>query len=194
MFTRKPHFGGAFFVLSNWLFLFEFWYMATYQEIENYFQNLAQTHPLIKDGVHGQKFFRMNIEEFITGSISKLPEKDKGPFLVLINFIRDFNGKGITKDKKQIMFFVMQSYLLKNWEDESLKRQITETVVEEILLKMKHDSVNNSPIFNRGLDSLDRVRIIPAELKTSAGSYVGWQVVFEITHEFNKCFDPNIWI
>lgn len=168
--------------------------MATYQDFENYFKNLATLHPLIKDGVDGQKFFRMNIEEFITGSISKLPEKDKGPFLVLINYIRDFQGKGSTKDRKQIMFFVMHSYLFKNWADESDKRQITETVMEELLLKMRADSVNGNPIFNRGLDSLDKVRIIPTELKTSAGSYVGWQVVFEITHEFNKCFDPNIWL
>lgn len=136
----------------------------------------------------------MSMEEFLSGSIRTLPSSDLGPALVFINYIRDFKTIPTSViTTQQIMFYILQCYRPDDFDDENFARKVCQDVVEDILLRMVEDSQNNHAFFKHSFDKIDRVRIVPAEVKTPSGNYVGWQVSVYLDRPFNKCYDPLKW-
>lgn len=169
--------------------------MGEYQQSVDYFKSLAVQHGAIGhvDG-EKEKFFRVNIEEFLSGSLRKLPKPALGPALVLINFIKDLKAAPtLTLNTKQIMFYVIQGYPQDDFNAENQARSACEDVVEDIILRMRHDSLEGHEFFRSSFDRIDKVRIVPVEVRTPAGKFVGWQVSFYLDLPFEKCYDPLKW-
>jgi hypothetical protein len=169
--------------------------MDNYIDFAQYFEQIATEHLKINHSATKKKFYRMDIEEFISGTGIKLPPSDEGPALVFINYITDFIWKGShTVNQKQIMFYVIKGYKVKDYEQKDEARNECEEVMEEILVRMRKDSVDGFQLLQRAMDKLDNVRIVPISITTAAGTYVGMQGSFFAPKIFNKCYDPTKWL
>lgn len=166
--------------------------MSKYSDFVQYFENLATYNIAISHGPNSKKFYRMNIEELLSGIKNDLPSPASGPFMIFINYIRELNHVASFKDKKQFMFFIMQGYSDGDWDEEQAARDATEIVVDQILTRMVNDSTAGNPIFNYSFDKIDGVKIIPTELKANL-TYVGWQVSFNLDKQYIECYDPSKW-
>lgn len=186
---------SCFFVLHIPTLCGDFCFMDNYIDFANYFEQIATEHLKINHSPTKKKFYRMDIEEFISGTGIKLPAATEGPALVFINYITDFMWKGShTVNQKQIMFYVVKGYKLKDYDEKDEARNECEEVMEEILVRMKKDSIEGLSLLQRSLDKLDNVRIVPISMTTNAGTYVGMQGSFLLPKIFQKCYDPTKWL
>ncbi len=172
-----------------------FCYMANYSETIAYFKNLCVTNLKIAHAASSKKFFRMNMEEFLSGSVQELPNKTDGAFMVFINYIGEYGEPTHdVLDTKQLMFYVLQGYEPGAFDDDDAARTNTEEVLEEIILKMRYDSQKDHVFFDHSYDQIKRTRRIPVEIRTSAGNYIGWQCSFYHSNPISKCHNPLNWL
>jgi hypothetical protein len=170
----------------------EICHMANYQEFCEYFQSLCEQNNLIAHTDVRKKFFRMSMEEFLSGTHSSLPGFDYGPAFIFINYMTTLDTKPTLIEGKQLMFYILQGFPSGNYEKEMEARNNCELAVMQFISRMIHDSQNNHPIFTRGFDKADKVRIIPEQISATA-NYVGCQVVIYFGHPSQLCFTPSEW-
>jgi hypothetical protein len=169
--------------------------MAEYQQTVDYFKALSQQHNAIGhiDG-EKEKFFRVNMEEFLSGSIRKLPAPEYGPAFILINYIKDIKAiPNSVLNTRQIMFYIVQGYKKDDYSAENSARDACEQAAEDFILRMQKDSRENHAFFKHSFDKIDKVRMAPVELRVVAGNFVGWQVSVYLDIPFNKCYDALKW-
>lgn len=169
--------------------------MANYSETIAYFKSICENNLKIAHSASNKKFFRMNMEEFLSGSIQDLPNKSHGAFMVFINYIGEYGQPTHHPlDTKQLMFYILHGYEPGAFDEDDTSRTTSETVLEEIILKMQFDSQNNHVFFDHSFDQIQRVRRIPVEIRTGAGNYIGWQCSFYLSNPINKCHNPINWL
>jgi hypothetical protein len=167
--------------------------MAKYNATVEYFRALATQHADILHSATKKKFYRVNMDEFLSGTMRDLPAD--GAFVVLINYISDFRKNPSNSiNTKQIMFYVLQGYKKDDFTDETASRSNCEDIVEDFIVRMNKDSLDGAAFFESAFDVIDKVRVIPTEIKNSTGGYVGWQISIFLDQPFAKCYVPAKWI
>lgn len=172
-----------------------FCYMATYSETIAYFEGLCTNNLQIAHSPTKKKFFRMNIEEFLSGTVATLPNHADGPCFVFINYIGDYGQPTQdVLDTKQLMFYILHGSKHMDYNGENTARTVAEDVLEQFILKMQYDSQNDHVFFDHSFDQIKRVRRIPVEVKTATGTYVGYQCSMYLSNPVNKCHNPLNWL
>lgn len=167
--------------------------MANYQETEDYFKMLCMLHTSIVHTDPNPKFFRMDMEEFISGSIRKLPTD--AYFMVLINYIMDLDTPHSQEmETQQIMFYVMRHAKKDDFDANSTARIQTEEIIKDMLDRMQYDSLNGHAFFEGSFDKKKRFRRVPMEINTPSGRFVGWQCSLYLERHNTRCFDTTKWI
>lgn len=171
--------------------------MANYADYINYFEQLAEEHVKIqhnKTADKGKKFFRMNIEELISGSLRSLVTDDSTPFIVFINYITDYGQTHQPLKTNQLMFYVLAGQKTRDWDSETTARDTCEVVAQNFLARIRHDSMNGDSTWNSSADVI-KSRLVAAEFKGSANTYHGWQVSLSVSSPTTDlCYDENKWI
>lgn len=166
--------------------------MGDYQTGVQYFEQLCTENTSVNHSATEKKFFRMDIEEFLTGSKNELPSYTAGVFVVFINFIKDYYFNAGNKDKTQLMLYFLQGYKKGDYDSEMSARNAAEEVMKQFLAKMQLDSNAGHPFFTHGFDKIDKIRIVPAEIR-STSRWVGWQCSITFDKPIAICHDPNNW-
>ena len=165
--------------------------MAKYSEWVNYFQQLATENNLIKHTTTKKKFYRMNIEELFSSTPSGLPAPKEGPFLVFINFIVDADYKARATKQQEMMVMLLQGHKRGDYDAENLARDNAEIATDQILRRMRNDSLSDHPFFEHSFDTI-QARSIPLTIPGNI-NYSGWQTTFKINASFNACYDASNW-
>lgn len=168
--------------------------MAKYKELSDYFKKIATESTFIQHSPTAKRFLRMNIEEWIVGS--SVAVATGNPFIVFINYIADYGSTHQTTKNMQLMFYVMKAIPPNDMDADEGARDLTERVLEEILTRIRFDSQNNNEgnLLESAFDKINDVRIVPADKRTGAAVYVGWQCTIKLPEFFAKCYTPGNWI
>lgn len=172
--------------------------MSTYKDAVDYFKSLAISNVDIAhlDQEGKKKFFRMDMTEFYTGTIAQLPPADQGPFMILFNYILDFNKIDCVNQKKQFMFMILQGYEYDNWQAEEDALDLCEQVIKEVVNKIHYDSQTYSENeFLYGGFYYDNIRIVPTDkIRNASGNFIGWQCSFFLNERVSIAINPDKWI
>lgn len=171
--------------------------MTNYKDYLDYFENLCvQYEDLEHDPDNNIKgFFRINIEETITGIRGKI-EAD-GIFFVLT----DYTWKPIDAGREmtreiQMMFLICGKHKNQDFEDETNVRNRCEVAMIKFLNRIKLDSQKETgqadDIFFKSQDLLKIDNILPVS-NFPGKNHVGWQCVFTINPFYNHCVNKDDW-
>ena len=169
--------------------------MSTYKDAVAYFKLLAESNTDIahSDSQGQHKFFRMDLEEFWSGTVNQLPAPTAGPFMVLFNYIVDYSKPDQPNKKKQLLFMILQGYKNQDFSAEEDATDLTEKVAEEIIKKIYADSQVDNEFLRYGFD-FQSVRLVPMKYANATGKFVGWQCSFFLNERIAYCIDSNKWI
>lgn len=171
--------------------------MSYYNDAVAYFKSLAISNVDVAhtEDEGNKKFFRVDIEEFYSGSIAQLPAPEAGPFMVLFEYITDFNQIDCVNQKKQFMFMILQGFQKDNFDAAANATDLCERVIVEFVNKINADSMtyaeNN---FLYGGFAYDNVRYVPVKFRTVAGDFTGWQCSFFLNERIITDVDPTKWL
>ena len=171
--------------------------MSYYLDAVAYFKSLAVANvDVAHTDVEGnKKFFRVDMEEFYSGAVAQLPSPEAGPFMVLFEYITDFNRIDCVNQKKQFMFMILQGFQKDNFDAEANATDKCEQVIIEFINKINFDSQTYAENeFLYGGFAYENVRYVPAKFKTSTGYFVGWQCSFFLNERISTAIDPDKWI
>lgn len=171
--------------------------MSTYKDAVAYFKSLAvaNTDVAHSDTEGNKKFFRVDMEEFFAGSVVQLPSAEVGPFMVLFNYITDFNRIDCVNQKKQFMFLILQAYPKDDFDAEEDATDLCEIVIKEFVNKINFDSqtYSQNEFLYGGFDYMN-VRLVPFKIKNATGYFTGWQCSFFLNERISTEIDPDKWI
>jgi hypothetical protein len=167
--------------------------MSSYKDAVAYFKGLsvANTDILHLDENGKKKFFRMDLEEFWSGTVAQLPAPSAGPFMVLFNYIIDYSKPDQPNKKKQFLFMILQGHPKDDFTAEEKATDLTENVMEEIVKKINYDAPTND--FLRWGFEFNSIRCVPVKYANATGKYVGWQCSFFLNERISACIDPAKW-
>jgi len=171
--------------------------MSYYKDAVAYFKSLAVANvDVAHTDVEGnKKFFRVDMEEFYSGTVAQLPSPDAGPFMVLFNYITDFNRIDCVNQKKQFMFMILQGYAKDDFDAEEDATDLCEQVIIEFVNKINFDSqtyAENEFLF--GGFAYETVRFVPFKIKNATGNFTGWQCSFFLSERISTAIDSDKWI
>lgn len=171
--------------------------MSTYKDAVAYFKSLAMSHVDIahQDLDGKKKFFRLDMNEFYSGTVAQLPAPSEGPFMVLFNYISDFDRIDQVNQKKQFLFLILKGYSVEDFNAEEDALDECEQVIIECVNKINEDSstyCENDFIF--GGFEYKNVRLLPMDkIKNASGQFIGWQCSFFLNERVNICVNPEKW-
>lgn len=154
-----------------------------------YFKKIAVNHPLIqhKDQKGKRTFFNINIEETQQSFRSGIKEKGLGMYLV------DYTVNLLEGRRIAMGGFVIMGYSSTKSNDKNQVKQLTESVVYNILLRMQQDSQEGEELFNYSLDELSDVSIVSFDYKADS-QYVGHLCTFKFADRWEECVEDTEWI
>lgn len=162
-----------------------------YQDYVTYFKLLAETHISIQHTETDRRFFRMNIEEFFLGMAGNLAVPDNQCILVLIDYTKKINSKPETKQSNDLMFYVLRSNTMQDFDREEQSLSVCEEIMNDILVRMRQDSNEGHLLFGHGFDSINGVHISPETIKAHACSFIGWSCSIVNQRQFTHCYNPE---
>ena len=171
--------------------------MSFYNDAVAYFKSLAISNVDVahSDAEGNKKFFRIDIDEFYSGSVTQLPSAEAGPFMVLFEYITDFNRIDCVNQKKQFMFMILQGYAKDDFDAEEDATDLCEQVIIEFVNKINADSqtyAENEFLF--GGFAYETVRFVPFKIKNATGYFTGWQCSFFLNERISTAINPDKWI
>jgi hypothetical protein len=171
--------------------------MSYYKDAVAYFKSLAVANvDVAHTDVEGnKKFFRVDMEEFYSGTVAQLPSPDAGPFMVLFNYITDLNRIDCVNQKKQFMFMILKGYAKDDFDAEEDATDLCEKVIIEFVNKINFDSQTYAENkFLYGGFAYETVRFVPFKIKNATGYFTGWQCSFFLNERISTAIDPDKWI
>lgn len=161
-----------------------------YQEAVTYFEAIAVNHIRIQHSPSEQRFFRMSIEELYVGSSSTISSIDKF-VLILVDVKSKINETPQPFKNYEVLFYIMRSATDTDFENEADSFAGAESVVDDILRRIRYDSNENHPFFGRGMDALRDVSISPETIYQGSVKLVGYSCYFTYKIQFNPTYDPS---
>lgn len=171
--------------------------MKLYKDYINYFENLCVQHVNIAhnpaNNIKG--FFRINIEEVLTGIRSNI-ESD-GIYFVLTNYLwRPDDSTTDSIKKIECMFFVLGTAKEQDYDDQTDVLDKTEKICQEFINRIHLDSLQHAndenALFYGSQDKIEIENVVPVKWPTSNQS-IGWQVTFSFYSFYEKCVDYTLW-
>jgi len=171
--------------------------MKVYKEFIEYFENLCVQHVDINhnptSGIKG--FFRINLEEVLTGSRNKI--QADGYYVVLANYLWVPEDENTDPLKKiQFMFFVLGTSKEGDYELDTEVLDKTEKITREFINRISFDSktqvVDEDSVFYGSQDKIKVDSIIPLQFNPGLNSF-GWQVVMTAYTSYNICVEHQKW-
>jgi len=173
--------------------------MKTYQDYINYWENIAKQHEDIRhdpNNASNKKFFRINIEETITGFRQEIAEKEIVMVLVNYNFDND------TTDPSNVMSTVKFGFMIIGHADagdddaQALLMTKTENIVKQIIaranLESKQEVLDGTDFWFNSLNEDVNFYSTPVNY-IGDGNYHGWLVTGEFKQSFDCRVDVSQW-
>ena len=167
-----------------------------YKRYTKYFENIANQHVDINNNPSGgdKAFFRINIEEILTGL--KTIQVEKGFCLALINYMYVPGLEGADQLKNvDGGFMVIAKHKTGDFDDETEVIKECERIADEITNRIKYDSkitANDKDSFWYG--SQDGIsNFSNAIVSGPSFDYIGIQVLFKWKTFYDCTVDPDQW-
>ena len=171
--------------------------MTVYKEFIEYFENLCVQHTDIShdpsNGVKG--FFRINLEEVLTGSRREI--NASGYHVMLANYLWTPEDEGTDPLKKiQFMFFVLGTSPEGDYDAETDVLDKTEAITREFINRISFDSktkvADETSIFYGSQDKIKVDSCIPLKFNPGKNNF-GWQAVMTFYTSYNICVEHQKW-
>ena len=166
--------------------------MAGFETLCNYFENIATQHEAIEHTPSDPRFFLVSLEDAINGEC----DIEFGGYSLLLPNVtwspKDDGGE--VKQEMDIMFFVLGYVENQDFEAQKQIYIDTEKIVQDILNRIKSDSINeaNNETFFYGSQNRIKANVVQTTFPTSIQSR-GWQVNIKITPFYSECVDATKW-
>ena len=157
----------------------------------SYFKNLATQHKEIGHTEEEKHFFRMNIEEVLTGLRSDI----NLPALIL----ESFEGRLVDKKSdnnlanREGAFMILKKVEVDNFDQENEFLDDSERIGLDIIKRMRRDSKTN-PIQDRILKRFDYDGVSWGKVGPVFDNYYGYRFIFRLQDFENMKFDPDKWL
>jgi hypothetical protein len=173
--------------------------MNTYQTYIDYFENIAIQHKHILHNpadANNKKFYRINIEETVTGFRNIIAEK--AIVMVLINYAFDVDNTDPSNSMRNVKFgFIIMGWHQSGDFDAETSVMVTcEEVVHDIVARAKVESrlqtADENSFWYNSLDENVDFYVTPAS-SISDSNYSGFLVTGEFRQHFSCSIRPNAW-
>lgn len=167
----------------------------TYTELTTYFNAIATNHKEIGHTEETKRFFRMNIEEILSGSRTVTHY----PFLVLENFEQRLGASALDNIQKYqtVAFMVLDKVAIDNFDAQDEVMQSTLNICEQIVAKIKKDMLDyksRASGYTELIKDLNVNNISFNAVSNVFDNCYGYRVTFTINEQFKETYNPIHWL
>lgn len=171
--------------------------MKNYKDFVDYWENIATQHVDIPHNPPEEKaFFRVNIEELLAGFRTRITKKSIVFMLVDYQYGLEDKGDNNARKKFDGGFIVMGYHKKDDWEEETLIRTQCEDIVDDIIQRVKQESLNEpndeNSFWYGSQDCSDGWQVMPINKSTEI-NYAGFLVTFNWYNHFDCTVDDAKW-
>lgn len=154
------------------------------QEIELYFENLAQKHRRIVHSKSNKRFFRLELEDIL---LDKLKHVAYYPFISLERMDFKYLGSPAQKGKRKTIAFDIVDKCDNTAEKINAAYDKLEDIADDFILKIWHDSKANAfPFEDIDWNSIDAAQIPYNEVSKIIGIRIVLDVLIPISNDVNE--------
>lgn len=165
--------------------------MLNVSQYISYFEGIATNHKEIAHKKTEKHFYRMNVEEVLTGLRSDI----NSPALILESFegsLTDNKSDNILADRIGA-FMILKKVETDNFTQEHEYLDDCERIGLEIIKRMRRDARVN-PIQNRLLKNFDLNKVNWQKVGPVFDNYFGYRFVFSLVDPENMSYDKTKWL
>lgn len=158
--------------------------MASFQE---YFEQIAREHPLLRHSKTQPHFYRFGLEEILAGiKTANYPylSIDKPEFKLK-------KSPGQRTKRRTLAISVVNKYAAEDFTSKGKVTDALDTLLDEIIIRIKHDVENGiGPFIELDFDSISCVDLPTDVVNKTTGKYM----VFDAVEAFDDTFNSKTWI
>ena len=124
------------------------------------------------------------------GMAGNLAIPDNQCILVLIDYTKKPKSNPLPNQNIDCMFYVLRSNTIVDFDREEQSMAVCEEIINDILVRMRHDSNEGNTLFGHGFDAVNGVHISPESIRAHSCSFIGWSCSFEVVKQFIHCYNP----